>query len=325
MILYVMASSVTQAYERKSFICAITSLILLVGLLIFVVTHLSLSWQSSTQHLTFYHSTSTFDDCRSEVTVLNDNSMMQKWEFCHKNFSQAWKNAEQHHRKLKHKYLEKDHSSALYMYTKSLLQPVNQNFKSANGTGKLKEMLESHSLFSFLSKAIQILKHSQVTCLSTIFQSESHLHLNISNKQVRFSTFILGSDEWNFTRNISCFEVHSCFGADITYYSALKQNNQVLIPPYEIFKVTDVQTETKECRIIYRLRSNLNCVYNKESNMLHPISVLPLEGFWVIFTITCIIIISLLLPFVFVRVYHKNNAVSMVSFSPKTHRHCGPY
>uniref|UniRef100_A0A3Q0T1A1 NAD(P)(+)--arginine ADP-ribosyltransferase n=1 Tax=Amphilophus citrinellus TaxID=61819 RepID=A0A3Q0T1A1_AMPCI len=216
--------------------------------------------------------TSTFDDCRSEVTVLNDNSMMQKWEFCHKNFSQAWKNAEQHHRKLKHKYLEKDHSSALYMYTKSLLQPVNQNFKSANGTGKLKEMLESHSLFSFLSEAIQILKHSQVTCLSTIFQSESLLHLNISNKQVRFSTFILGSDEWNFTRNISCFEVHSCFGADITYYSALKQNNQVLIPPYEIFKVTDVQTETKECRIIYRLRSNLNCVYNKESNMLHPIS-----------------------------------------------------
>lgn len=258
-----------------------------------------------------------FDDCRSELTVLNDYSMMQKWESCHKNFSLSWKNAEQHHRQLKHKYLEKEHSTALYMYTKSVLQPVNQDFKSANRRGKRKETFESRSLFSFLSEAIQILKHSQVTCLSTNVQSESLLRLNISNKQVRFSTFMLGSDDWNFNRNTSCFEVHSCFGADITYYSALEQNNQVLIPPYEIFRVTDVQTETKECRIIYRLRSNLNCVYNKETNMLHPISALPIEGFWVIFAITCIIIISVLLPFVFFNLYQKRNAVYTISFSPK--------
>nr|XP_023008002.1 ecto-ADP-ribosyltransferase 4-like [Maylandia zebra] len=175
---------------------------------------------------------------------------MQKWESCCKNFSEAWRNAEQHTRKPQHKHLEKDHSAALYMYTKSMLQSVNLNFKSANRTGKPKETFESRSLYSFLTEGIQILKHSQVTCVSTHFQAETLLHLNISNKQVRFSTFMLGSDEWDFARNISCFEVQTCFGADITYYSALKKNNQVLIPPYEIFKVTDIQTETKELQIL---------------------------------------------------------------------------
>uniref|UniRef100_A0A669C338 NAD(P)(+)--arginine ADP-ribosyltransferase n=1 Tax=Oreochromis niloticus TaxID=8128 RepID=A0A669C338_ORENI len=190
-----MVSSVTRVGQRKTIICAITSLI-------FVVTHLPFSLQGT-----------------------------------------------QHNRKPQHKHLEKDHSASLYMYTKSILQPVNLNFKSANRTGKPKETFESRSLYSFLTEGIQILKHNQVTCVRTHFKAETLLHLNISNKQVRFSTFMLGSDEWNFARNISCFEVHTCFGADITYYSALKQNNQVLIPPYEIFKVTDIQTETKECRI----------------------------------------------------------------------------
>lgn len=251
--------------------------------------------------------------------------MMQKWEFCCKNFSEAWRNAEQHTRKPQHKHLEKDHSAALYMYTKSMLQPVNLNFKSANRTGKPKETFESRSLYSFLTEGIQILKHSQVTCVSTHFQAETLLHLNISNKQVRFSTFMLGSDEWDFARNISCFEVQTCFGADITYYSALKKNNQVLIPPYEIFKVTDIQTETKECRISYRLTSNMNCVYSKESNMLHPISAV-VDGFWVIFTIICIVLICLLLPFVLVKVYHKTNAVYGSSFPSKLQQpHCGLY
>ncbi|XP_005454808.1 ecto-ADP-ribosyltransferase 4-like [Oreochromis niloticus] len=319
-----MVSSVTRVGQRKTIICAITSLI-------FVVTHLPFSLQgtvkkTSTQNLTFYHSDATFDDCRFEVTVLNDNSMMQKWESCFKNFSEAWRNAKQHNRKPQHKHLEKDHSASLYMYTKSILQPVNLNFKSANRTGKPKETFESRSLYSFLTEGIQILKHNQVTCVRTHFKAETLLHLNISNKQVRFSTFMLGSDEWNFARNISCFEVHTCFGADITYYSALKQNNQVLIPPYEIFKVTDIQTETKECRISYRLTSNMNCVYSKESNMLHPISTLAVDGFWVIFTIICIVIICLLLSFALVKVYHKTNAVYSSSFSSKLQQpHCGLY
>lgn len=240
---------------------------------------------------------------------------MPRWD-TRTSFSQAWSDAEQKAREPAHKHMEKHHSIAIYMYTNIMLQPVKRDLETAHRSGKqLKQTFESHSLYFSLSEAIQILKHSQVTCLSTNYRTETLLNLNISNKQIRFSTFILGSDGWNFTMNASCFEVYTCFGAEITHYSALKQDSQVLIPPYEVFKVTDIETDTQRCKVVYRLKSNLNCVYDRESNMLHPISALPVDGFWLIFTITCLIIVSIFLPFLIVKVLenHKKSAVCSAS------------
>ncbi|XP_070684548.1 ecto-ADP-ribosyltransferase 4-like [Pempheris klunzingeri] len=296
------------ACDRKTFsACAITSLVLSAVLLTFVVIYLTLSWHDIvTQNLTHDLNDNMYDDCGSKATVVADEAMMQTWDTT-TNFSQAWSNAQQKAREPAHKHMEKYHSVAIYMYTNAILQPVKRDLQSAERSGKqVKETFESHSLYFSLSEAIQILKHSQVTCLSTNYRTDTLLNLSISNKQIRFSTFILGADGWNFTRNASCFDVYTCFGADITHYSALKQNSQVLIPPYEVFKVTDTETDTKGCKVVYRLKSNLNCVYDKESNTLHPISALPVDRFWLIFTISCMITVSLLLPFVIVKVLEKH-------------------
>lgn len=306
-----------QKCQRKTLsACAITSLVVLVGLLMFVVTYMTLSWQNivgeySIKDLTY----DLNDDCRSKATVVTDKAMMQKWD-TNKNFSQAWSNAEQQATEPTHNYMEKHHSVAIYMYTNTMLQPVKQDLETTERSGKrLKETFETHSLYFSLSEGIQILKHSQVTCLSTNYRTETLLLLNISNKLIRFSTFILGSNGWNFTRNASCFEVYTCFGADITHYSALKLSGQVLIPPYEVFKVIDTETDAQRCKAVYRLKSNLNCVYDKESNTLHPISALPVDGFWVIFVITCMIIVSLLLPFVIAKVLEKHKKTAIYSVS----------
>ncbi|XP_051241578.1 ecto-ADP-ribosyltransferase 4 [Dicentrarchus labrax] len=317
-----MASWERQACKRKTLsACAITSLVLLVELLIFVVIYQSVSWQDIVgEDLTYDLNDDMYDDCRSKAVVVTDKAIMQTWDTS-TNFSQAWSNAEQNAEEPIHNYMEKHHSVALYMYTNVMLQPVKRDLDTAERTGnQLKETLKSRSLYFSLSEAIQILKHSQVTCLSTNYRIEALLNVNISNKLIRFSTFIIGSDGWNFTRNASCFEVYTCFGADITYYSALKQNNQVLIPPYEVFKVTDIETEAQRCKVIYRLKSNLNCVYDRESNKLHPISALPVDGFWLIFTITCMIIVCLLLPFIIVKVLenHKKTAVYCASSLPNS-------
>ncbi|XP_051801912.1 ecto-ADP-ribosyltransferase 4-like [Acanthochromis polyacanthus] len=245
-----------------------------------------------------------FGDCLFKAEVVTDKVVTQKWESCSTNFSQTWSEAQRHVQEPAHKYIEKHHLTALYMYT-SLLQPVNHA-----SSAKQKKAFGSCSLYLLLSEAIQILKHSQVTCLNTYYRTETlEHHLNISNKQVHFNTFILGSDQKNFTGIASCFQVYSCFGANVTHYSALKQNNQVLIPPYEVFKVTDIQTETKGCKVLYRLRSNLDCVYDQERDVLHPISAAPVGGFWITLTIACVVIISVLLPFVIVRVRHKRTAL----------------
>uniref|UniRef100_A0A8C9Y3P7 NAD(P)(+)--arginine ADP-ribosyltransferase n=1 Tax=Sander lucioperca TaxID=283035 RepID=A0A8C9Y3P7_SANLU len=208
------------------------------------------------------------DECRSKATVVTDKAMMQKWDTS-TNFSQPWSNAEKKAREPAHKYMEKHHSVALYLYTNIMLQPVKQDIETAERSRKrLKKTFEPHSLYFFLSEAIQILKHSQVTCLQTNYRTETLLHLNISNKLIRFNTFTLGSDGWNFKRNASCFEVYTCFGADITLYSALKLNRQVLIPPYEVFKVTDTETNTQRCKIV--LKTTLIIFLSLNINSLHP-------------------------------------------------------
>uniref|UniRef100_A0A3B5LXT0 NAD(P)(+)--arginine ADP-ribosyltransferase n=1 Tax=Xiphophorus couchianus TaxID=32473 RepID=A0A3B5LXT0_9TELE len=186
-------------------------------------------------------STSDLDDedkfagCRTEVEVLNDEAMEQKWHTCSANFSKAWSKAEQNLKEPLENYMEKIHSLALYMFTDVVLKPGNKNSEPAERTPKQRATFEPISLYSSLSE------------------------LNISTGQVRFSTFILGSDEWDFNGNVSCFEIYSCFGANITKYSVLKGNNQVVIPPYEVFTVTDVQKQTSSCEITYKLTSNLNC------------------------------------------------------------------
>ncbi|XP_059193197.1 T-cell ecto-ADP-ribosyltransferase 1-like [Centropristis striata] len=293
--------------------CAVTSLVLLVGLLLFVVIYLTLSWQDiSEEDLT----PDLNDDCRAKASVVTDKAIVQKWDTS-MNFSQAWSNAEQKAREPAHKYIEKHHSAAIYMYTEIMLPLAKKSLENADRSGKrLKETFEHRSLYRSLSEAIQILKHSQVTCHSTHYRTETFLHLSTTINLIRFSTFILGSDGWNFTRNASCFEVYTCFGADITHYSALKLNSQVLIPPYEVFKVTDTETHSQRCKVVYRLKSNLNCVYDRESNMLHPISALPMVGFWLIFVIVCMIIVALLLPFVIVKVLENHKKTDVYRASP---------
>lgn len=254
-----------------------------------------------------------FDDCGSEVFVLNDEAARRKWDTCSANFSQAWSTSEQNLNNPTHKYMEKHHSLALHLFTSTMLQPADQNFESAERASEPKRMFEPFSLYSSLSQAVQILKHNQMTCLKTNYRTETVLQHNISGKQVRFSTFILGYDQWNFTGKVSCFEIHSCFGANVTPYSSLKLMSQVLIPSYEVFIVTRVLKQTETCKVTFKLRSNMNCVYDREDNKLHSITALPVEGYWLIFTIICLVIMSLVLPCVVWKLHNKMNKVYRVS------------
>lgn len=292
-----------QTCQRQTIsACVITSLVLLELLLLVCVIYLTLSWQDIVGEDLTFDLNDTHDDCRSKATVVTDEPVMQTLN-TRTNFSQAWSYAEQKAEEPAHDYMEKHHSVAIYMYTNVLQKTTKPDFVNTERTGKqLKETFESRSLYLSLSEAIQILKHSQVTCLHTNYRTQTLLNLNISDKLIRFSTFILGSDGWGLTRNASCFEVHTCFGADVTHYSALKQDSQVLIPPYEVFRVTDIETDAQKCNVIYKLRSNLNCVYDRESNTLHSISALTVDGVWLYLAIICMIIASLLLPFAVVKV-----------------------
>lgn len=305
-----------EACQQKVSACVIFSLVFLEVLLAAFVIYLCLSWKEtvgeSTQQLTSDLDDKEFAGCRAKVTVLSDEAIQQRWETCSANFSKAWSQSEKNLKEPAESYMEKTHSLALYLFT----QMVKQGNKISEPTErnlKQRRNLTLVSLYSSLSEAIQILKQNQVICLSTKYGLDTALELNISTGQVRFSTFILGSDVWNFDRNVSCFEIYSCFGANITKYSGLKGINQVLIPPYEVFTLTGIQKQTNSCKVTYKLRSNLNCVYDKEHNQLHSISTLPVEGFWLIFTIICFIILFVLLLCVIVKLHNGIKSAHRIS------------
>ncbi|XP_074521572.1 ecto-ADP-ribosyltransferase 5-like [Halichoeres trimaculatus] len=285
-----------KAHHRKILsVFAITALVLLVGLLMFFIVCVTLRWQNVTEEGLIQDpaqdsNDSINEECLSKAAVIRDKGILQKWNLS-ESFSQAWKDAEGKARAPAHIYMEKDHSVAIYLFTSGLLQ-------SSGG----REIFTPRSFDSLLSEALQVLRHSQVTCLSTTYRSNTLFSPNISHRLVRFSSFTLGSDWWNSSGVTSCFEVFTCFGADVTLYSALTQTSQVLIPPYEVFTVTDAETDAQKCRVLYKLKSNMNCVYDRESDRLHQISASSVGGVWLTFIITCILIVLLLLMFVVMKV-----------------------
>ncbi|XP_077427311.1 T-cell ecto-ADP-ribosyltransferase 2-like [Vanacampus margaritifer] len=308
---------------QRHLACVIITSLLLTCLLVFVIIYLLPHYQCIPAKNSTQACDSREDGCNTKPIVLTD-VLVVKTMASNTNFSQAWSDAEQKARKPGHKYIEKQHAVAIYMYTKHLLKhSTNKSEISEYQASKNETIYMDSKLYSSLSEAIQILKHSQVTCLKAIYRTQRHSHVDISNKQVRFGSFTLASDKRSLKRSSTCFQINTCFGVDISHYSALKTNHQVLIPPYEVFKVSDVHPDiTEDCNIAYKLESNLDCVYDTNTKMLHPISASPAKGLWCVVIVTFVITVCIAVAIIIVKTYRKKTHLHSRSyFQPVTYYH----
>ncbi|XP_035516490.1 T-cell ecto-ADP-ribosyltransferase 1-like [Morone saxatilis] len=212
-----------------------------------------------------------YDGCRSETASVIDLLGVFEWHF-NRDFSLAWASVERHAKKPAHKHLKEDHAIVLYLYTK--MKNIQQAFNEAVKTGKYKYStygFKFHYFYFYLTDAIQTLRQNQTSCRTTYYRTWKQFDHNVINSNMRFGAFTWvasSKQSFDFNSNVSCFEIHSCYGADITHYSATKQMGQVLIPPYEVFKITDVRTDDSWCSVVYKLhstkipRGDLNCKLN---------------------------------------------------------------
>lgn len=213
-----------------------------------------------------------YDGCRSETASVIDLFGVFEWHY-NRNFSLAWASAERNAQKPVHKQLKEEHAIVIYMYTNE--KNIEQVFNKAVNTGKHKYSTYRfmfHYFYFYLTDAIQVLRHNQTSCRTTYHRTWKWFNHNVINTNMRFGAFTLvasSKQSFDINGNVSCFEIYSCFGADITYYSATKQMGQVLIPPYEVFKITDVLTNDPWCSVVYKLQStnitrkDLNCKLNQ--------------------------------------------------------------
>uniref|UniRef100_A0A3B4UAJ5 NAD(P)(+)--arginine ADP-ribosyltransferase n=1 Tax=Seriola dumerili TaxID=41447 RepID=A0A3B4UAJ5_SERDU len=174
--------------------------------------------------------------------------------------------------------LGKEQIMAIYVYT--LDKPnVYLDFNNAVRTQRsvYTTTFSYHTLHFFLTDALQTLnsrKPEVDRCVTGYRRVNSYFSQDAVNKMVRFGSFTSSSQGWYPSADRfgdkSCFEILTCFGADISLYSELGESErEVLIPPYEVFKVAKIERRSVQrklpCEVVYKLKStrktlsNLNC------------------------------------------------------------------
>lgn len=160
-----------------------------------------------------------------------------------------------------------NHFKALCAYTAGAYSDLNQAVRK--GRASYRTSFEFHALHFLLTDAIRLLKLNQRGCHTTYRRSRL-LFVGEPGQTIRFGSFAsssLSNDLRQFGRR-SCFEIRTCFGAYLKSYTEFDSDeDEVLIPPYEMFTIESVDTSGENdlnCDVVYKLEtagiySNLNC------------------------------------------------------------------
>uniref|UniRef100_A0A8C9YUG3 NAD(P)(+)--arginine ADP-ribosyltransferase n=1 Tax=Sander lucioperca TaxID=283035 RepID=A0A8C9YUG3_SANLU len=114
--------------------------------------------------------------------------------------------------------------------------------------------------------------HALHFLLTTAIQINEYFSQDVENKEIRFGRFTSASQGGYADKMFgekSCFEIFTCMGADISRYSKYLNEAEVLIPPYEVFKVVKIERPTTKspCEVVYKVKSTEN--YVSKLNCLH--------------------------------------------------------
>uniref|UniRef100_A0A8C2JZB4 NAD(P)(+)--arginine ADP-ribosyltransferase n=1 Tax=Cyprinus carpio TaxID=7962 RepID=A0A8C2JZB4_CYPCA len=210
-----------------------------------------------------------YDGCREKMANLVKTQYLEKELNKSPDFKIAWKKAEDFVKTQNNK-LTKNNLIAIYVYSDSNVFKLF-NLDTRSGKTKYKQMrYKWYSLHFLLTEAIQILKRQEKKCYSTYRGTKAKFNERVLNKEVRFGSFASSSLDLKKAQgfgNVSCFEIYTCKGADVSKYSKLPHEKEVLIPPYEKFIVTDVKKKGQKgawCDTVFILKSTgtvsyLNC------------------------------------------------------------------
>ncbi|XP_051988718.1 GPI-linked NAD(P)(+)--arginine ADP-ribosyltransferase 1-like [Xyrauchen texanus] len=211
-----------------------------------------------------------YEGCTANMAHLVETEFLEKEISEDSTFATVWKDGVRK-AKAPEDNLTQNHSIAIYVYTSNR---VYSDFNNAVRSDKqeYKDMTYGwYSLHFLLTDTIQILKKRQKKCQNTFRGAYVEYNKGVLNKEVRFGSFASSSLSQTVAKKFgdkSCFEIETCEGAELTKYSVFPGEKEVLIPPYENFKVTDIK-KGSWCDTVYVLkssgrRSDLNCAVASE-------------------------------------------------------------
>ncbi|NWV48307.1 NARE ribosyltransferase, partial [Daphoenositta chrysoptera] len=215
----------------------------------------------------------SFDDqyrgCRDKMMAvlpaLNRSEQQQN-----KNFSQVWAKATAawHNKKFTGSPLSSDQAIAIMAYTMNDVYEVFNNAVSIAGRSsqQYREKFHFKTLHFLLTDALATLRDSQGQQCCCVVRGVHNVQFKAQIGDIvrfgRFASTSLCKDTADYFGTDTVFQVHTCHGVDIRDFSVFPQEEEVLVPPFETFKVTDVTWDGKSPRIELRsagTHSNYNC------------------------------------------------------------------
>ncbi|XP_077086689.1 NAD(P)(+)--arginine ADP-ribosyltransferase 2-like, partial [Siphateles boraxobius] len=217
-----------------------------------------------------------YDGCREKMANLVKTKYLKEEINKSPEFNDTWHDGEIN-AKNPQDNLEQIHSVAIYVYSNNnsnVFRKFNNAIRSEKQQYK-ERTFTWYSLHFLVTDAIQILKKKQNKCYTTYRGTTVEFDKNVRNKEVRFGSFTSSSLDRKVANDFgpkSCFEIETCEGANVIKYSKYPDQKEVLIPPYEKFKVIDVKTKGQEgawCDTVFKLNSTgkisyLNCGVDKK-------------------------------------------------------------
>nr|XP_019939576.1 PREDICTED: ecto-ADP-ribosyltransferase 5-like [Paralichthys olivaceus] len=165
--------------------------------------------------------------------------------------------------------LTKNHIQAICVFT-SNYEKFYMTFNDAVRTNRAiyGTSFPFHFLHFWLTTAVQIL--GERTGCKTTYRRTTAVFTGEVKQKIRFGSFSSTSASPNLKGfgNKTCFQIRTCYGAPLKNYSIFSFEEEVLIPPYEIFQITKKikknYRKLRDCENVYilksvRFHSNLNC------------------------------------------------------------------
>ncbi|XP_068035032.1 NAD(P)(+)--arginine ADP-ribosyltransferase 2-like [Anomalospiza imberbis] len=150
------------------------------------------------------------------------------------------------------------HAIAVMAYTmKYLYKDFNAAVRVAGHSHQeYRNNFHFKTLHFLLTDALVMLRNAQQAKCHHVFRGVRDVHFKARRGQrIRFGQFTSTSLSKEIAQKYgtdTIFEVHTCRGADIQAFSYDPNNREVLIPPYETFKVTQVTWDGKRTWISLR-------------------------------------------------------------------------
>lgn len=217
-----------------------------------------------------------FEGCKDQMKTVVHDEYLPNEKNANSKFRQAWNEAEEIYNAnwKRNTTMGKEQFVAVYLYSfgrTDISNDINTAVKTQQSNYTTN--FGYHTINFFLTDAVQSLNAQETDkerCFISYHRVDEYFSLNVLGKKIRFGSFTSATLRAylrnNRRGNKSCFKISTCFGADISKFG--KREAEALIPPYEVFNVTQVKRRCDEprleCEVVYELKSthtlsNLNC------------------------------------------------------------------